>query len=107
MNFIKEKTRDFYLLDTKVENIFINEYMPGADGVFVKVYLYALSYAEHGLEMSVEAMARQLSVTEQKIMDAWDYWEKMGVVRKLYLNTDEESKRIIIWKTQSSGGGRK
>lgn len=85
MNFIKEKTRDFYLLDTKVENIFINEYMPGADGAFVKVYLYALSYAEHGLEMSTEAMARQLSVSEQKIMDAWDYWEKMGVIRKRYL----------------------
>lgn len=38
-----------------------------------------------GLEMSTEAMARQLSVSEQKIMDAWDYWEKMGVIRKRYL----------------------
>jgi len=32
MNFIKEKIKDFFLLDTKVENIFINEYMPSAPG---------------------------------------------------------------------------
>lgn len=32
MNFIKEKMKDFYLLDSKVENIFINEYMPAGTG---------------------------------------------------------------------------
>ena len=49
MGFIKEKTRDYFLLDTSVENIFINEYMAGAPGDFVKVYLFALMYAGLGV----------------------------------------------------------
>ena len=39
MNYIKEKTKDFYLLDSRFENIFINEYMPAAPGDYLKVYM--------------------------------------------------------------------
>ncbi len=57
MNFIKEKIKDFYLLDSRIENIFINEYMPIAPGDYVKVYLYAAMYAEHNLNMDNATMA--------------------------------------------------
>ena len=83
MNFIKEKMKDFYLLDSKVENIFINEYMPAAPGDFVKVFLYASMYAEHGLDMNNETMAKQLGLTEKKTLEAWDYWEKMGAIKSV------------------------
>lgn len=86
MNFIKEKIKDFYLLDSKVENIFINEYMPAAPGDFVKVFLYAGMYAEYGLEMSGEKMAKQLGLTEKQVQQAWEYWEKMGAIKKRYLD---------------------
>ena len=46
MNFKTERIKDFYLLATEVENIFINEYLPQAPGDYVKVYLYALLYAK-------------------------------------------------------------
>ena len=45
MNFRREKANNLYLRDTQVENIFLTEYMPGAEGDFVKVYLTALMYA--------------------------------------------------------------
>jgi len=32
MNFKKEKIQNYYLYDTHVENMFINEYMIDADG---------------------------------------------------------------------------
>lgn len=86
MNYIKEKTKDLYLMDTKVENIFINEYMPQAPGDYVKVYVYALMYAEHMFPMKNETMALQLNVSESKIKEAWNYWEKLGVIKKHYLN---------------------
>ena len=38
MNFVREKIKDFYLLDSRIENIFINEYLPAAPGDYVKVY---------------------------------------------------------------------
>ena len=82
MNFIREKIKDFYLLDSRIENIFINEYMPAAPGDYVKVFVYAWMYAEHGLEMSNETMARQLGLEEKDVLDAWSYWEKMGAVKK-------------------------
>ena len=41
-------TKDGYLLDTEVENIFISEHMVVAPGDYVKVYLYVLMCAETG-----------------------------------------------------------
>ena len=52
MNYIKGKIKDFYLLTSEIENIFLNEYMPGAPGDHVKVYLFGYMYAQQGEEMS-------------------------------------------------------
>lgn len=65
MSFTREKIRDFYLLATDVENIFINEYMPAAPGDFVKVYLYGLLYSQNDAPMSYDQMARQLSMSRK------------------------------------------
>ena len=78
MNFVREKIKDFYLLDSRIENIFINEYMPAAPGDYVKVFIYAGMYAEHGLAMNNETIARQLGLEERQVQEAWSYWEKNG-----------------------------
>lgn len=88
MNFNRGKIRDFYLLTTDVENMFINEYLPGAPGEYVKVYLYGLLYAQLGTEMTHGAMAAQLGLSEKTLSDAWSYWEQMGVVKKVPKGTE-------------------
>ena len=40
MNFYRQKISDFFLRDTDIENIFINEYLPAAPGDYVKVFIY-------------------------------------------------------------------
>ena len=85
MNYIKEPTKDFYLLDSRIENIFINEYMPTAPGEYVKVFIYGCMYAEHNLPMDNATMAKQLSLEEKQVQEAWDYWEKMGAVKRRYI----------------------
>lgn len=87
MNFNRGKIKDFYLLTTDVENMFINEYLPGAPGEYVKVYLYGLLYAQLGTEMTHSAMAAQLGLSEKTLADAWNYWEQMGVVKKMSTGT--------------------
>lgn len=82
MGFKKEKTKEYYLLDTAVENLFINEYMAAAPGDYVKVYLLALMNAELGLSVSNESIAKQLSLHPEDVLRAWTYWEGVGVVRK-------------------------
>jgi len=47
--------------NTPVENIFINDYMPMADGLHVKVYLLGFKYAKDGEEsFSNETIAKNL-----------------------------------------------
>lgn len=84
MNFKRELIKDFYLRDTAVENIFINEYMTQAPGDFVKVYLFALMYADFDMNMSNETIAKHLSMDDEDVLKAWSYWEKMGVIKKHY-----------------------
>lgn len=83
MNFKREKTKDLYLKDTQVENVFIAEYMVDADGAFIKVYLTALMYADTD-EMSNSLIARHLGITEEDVLMAWNYWEECGVIKKRY-----------------------
>lgn len=83
MNFRRGKMNNLYLRETSIENIFIAEYLPDADGDFVKVYLTALMYADR-MEADNQAIALQLGMDVEDVMRAWNYWEKMGIIRKHY-----------------------
>lgn len=82
MSIRSGRIKDFYLLATEVENIFINEYMPQAPGDYVKVYLYALLYAKQEIDITHRNLATQLGLTEEDVDLAWKYWENMGVVKR-------------------------
>ena len=88
MSFYREKTKDYFLLDTQVENMFINEYMTSAPGDYVKVYLFALMYANLEVELSNEDIAKQLSLDIEDVLKAWTYWEKMGIIRKIGISAE-------------------
>lgn len=68
---------------TPVENLFIQEYMLGAPGDYVKVYLYALMQANHpaATESSMEKFAASLSLEPQRVQDALRYWQRHGLMR--------------------------
>ncbi|MDO4544614.1 MAG: DnaD domain protein [Bacillota bacterium] len=106
MGFKREKTDDYFLLDTAVENVFINEYMAMAPGDFVKIYLLALMYADLDIPITNEEIARHLSLDHEDVLKAWTYWEKLGVIRKK--RTDAEDKfnydvEFILLKEQLYG----
>ena len=90
MGFKREKIDDYFLLDTGVENIFINEHMASAPGDFVKVYLLALMYADLDLDITNEEIARHLSLEHEDVLKAWTYWEKIGAVRKIRTNPEDK-----------------
>ncbi len=70
---------------TLVENRFIDEYMPTANGEYVKVYLYLLRCASSGRDLSVSSIADVFDHTESDICRALRYWEKKGL---LHMETD-------------------
>lgn len=69
---------------TPVENLFITEYLPGAKGDYVKVYLYGLMQAYHpGGEQELAGAAHQLGLTEDEVLAAYRYWERRGLCRRV------------------------
>jgi len=69
---------------TPVDNLFILEHMPGAQGDHVKVYLYGLMQCYHPQEStSIEQMGQYLSMTEEEILAAFRYWERRGLVHRV------------------------
>lgn len=82
-------THDKYLFDTKVENLFISEYMATAPGEYVKVYLYILMCAQMGEEASLDDMAKQLQTNEEEIKNAVRYWKERGALETNKLHGDE------------------
>ena len=73
-----------YYGTTPVDNRFILEYLPNATGDAVRVYLYGLvqCYAPDQT-MTIEKMARELSLTEEDVLKAYRYWERKGLVRRV------------------------
>lgn len=74
---------------TVVPNLFIDRYMPSANGAYVKVYLYLLRcLSGSSRPFTLSAAADALDETEKDIIRALSYWEKNNV---LTLTKEEES----------------
>lgn len=82
MHFILEEMK-IDLGNTEVENIFIDDYMPLATGNYVKVYLLGYKYAcDFQSNFNNETLAKNLKLEISEIHEAWNYWEKEGIILK-------------------------
>ena len=69
---------------TSVENKFITKYMPEASGFAVKVYLYGLYLCEKpSVNFSLSSMAEVLKTDEEKIIEAFIFWQDYDLVEIL------------------------
>ena len=69
---------------TLIENVFIDQYMPRANGEFVKLYLYLLRCAGAGKELSLSSIADVFDHTEKDVRRALAYWEKLNLLKLQY-----------------------
>lgn len=82
MSFYVNRDNNWYLGDTSIENIYINEYMVGAPGDYVKAYIFARMHAQIGSELTNSMIAMELGMADEDVLKAWTYWESKGVIRK-------------------------
>ena len=69
---------------TPIENMFLLEYLPGAPGDALRVYLYARMLCLHPeLGAGIGDIAKALSMEEDDVQEAFAYWERNGLVEKL------------------------
>lgn len=67
---------------TTVSDIFIDQYMPKANGEFVKVYLYLLRATGTGAGIAtISEIADHFSNTEADIIRALNYWASEGILQ--------------------------
>ena len=97
---------------TSVSNIFISEYVPGANGEFVKVYLYLLHLMSlRSNNISISLLADTFNQTEADIMRALRYWDSLDVISPLmvpatacptlyFVILSTLGKLLMLWLTQ-------
>lgn len=79
---------------TIISNLFLDYYMPKANGEYVKVYLYLLrALQDISAELSISTLADALDHTENDILRALKYWEKQKLLK---LDFDSEQMLTAI-----------
>lgn len=66
---------------TLIQNRFLDQYMPRANGEYVKLYLYLLRLTAKEESFSLEHTAELFEHTENDIRRALSYWEKQGLLK--------------------------
>lgn len=91
---------------TQVPNWFIQDYMPSANGNFVKLYIYLVMSCQHsaGADLfSVSSLADHLECTESDIFHSLRYWQKMGLL--FYEEENGEIRSVVLLDKPSRRSG--
>ena len=87
---------DFPYRDISVPSKFIDEYMPEANGEFVKIYLYLLrSLSSSSSDCSISKIADKFDHTEKDVVRALKYWERQKLLAIEY-NPDKSIAGIHV-----------
>lgn len=76
---------------TVIDNTFLNEFLPGANGDDVKVYLYGLILCSNAYESdnNLDTISKVLSLSATRVKQAFLYWQEMGLVQIVSTNPFE------------------
>lgn len=87
---------------TVISNEFIDKYMSGANGEYIKEYLYLMRH--EGEEITVSMIADALNHTEADVARALSYWKNAGVLGEI--TPVKPALSPAVSETACSGAGR-
>jgi len=104
MGFYKQTT-DFDLGETSIENIFINDFMPMANGTAVKVYLlgYKFSQEKSKREVTHMTISKHLGIPLEDVLRSWDFWEEKGIIKKVENDNDYDIEFLSLRQLIAKG----
>lgn len=90
---------------TTLSNVFIDEFMPSANGEFVKIYVYLLRCISDGqTAVSVSALADFFNQTEADVIRALRYWDKAGAIMLTMNSGGDDISGITFCDLYSAAG---
>ena len=81
--FFKE-VNEIDLGETTIANIFIDIFMPMANGLYVKVYLLGYRQAcdpNSNPKFDNNSIAKNLNIPLSDVIDAWKFWQNKNIIR--------------------------
>lgn len=104
MTFYKQTT-DLDLGETSIENIFLNDFLPMADGTSVKVYLLAFKFSQEVTDkiISNDTLAKHLNIPLSDVYRSWDFWEKKGIIKKIENDQDYDIEFLSLRQLVAKG----
>ena len=92
-----------------LDSSFVTEYLPQAENDSVKVYLLGLNFcfSKDDAQNNLEAMSDILGFSEERIVQAFEYWQNLGLVQIIakdpleirYLPVDSNAGNLKKYKT--------
>ncbi len=83
---------------TVISNIFIDHYLPQANGEFVKIYIYMLRWlsTRKHRPFSIECIADTLNMTENDVLRALKYWEQQHLLLLSWEDNDLTGIQLLL-----------
>ena len=67
-------------ITTQIDNLFLSDFLPNANGDYVKVYLYGLYKCQSGKDNDLDSFARSLDMDKEDVISIFYYWQELGLV---------------------------
>lgn len=65
---------------TPIDNVFLSDFLPNANGDYVKVYLYGLYKCSTSRDNDILSFSKALQMSEEDILSIFYYWQEVGLV---------------------------
>lgn len=65
---------------TMIDNLFLSDFLPNANGEYVKVYLYGLYKCSSSKANTLEDFSKALNMSAEDILSVFYYWQELGLV---------------------------
>lgn len=88
---------------TTISNNFIDNFMPGANGEFIKIYIYLLRcVTSNAGNISISSLADVFNQTEADVVRALRYWDKTGAISLVFDKSSSEISGITFCDLDSA-----
>ncbi len=79
---LEQTDKSMLFSSTELPDIFFAEYLSGANGDYVKVYLYVVFLYKYDKKIKITDLSKKLDLSFSVVQDALTYWEKQGALTK-------------------------